>query len=51
MIKNFYEQFFPFWNKLSEEDKKYLCDNSSVEYFDKKQPVHNGLFPIKQTEK
>lgn len=43
MFENFYEQYFPFWNKLKEEDKKYLCDNSSVEYFDKEQSVHNNI--------
>ncbi len=43
MFEKFYEQYFPFWKKLNEEDKKFLCDNSSVEYFDKEQPVHNNI--------
>ena len=43
MFEKFYEQYFPFWNKLTEEDKKYLCNNSSVEYFNKEQPVHNNI--------
>ena len=52
MTEKIYEQCFPFWNKLSEADKKYLCDNSSIEHFDKEQLVHNntncsGLYIVK----
>ena len=52
MFEKFYEQYFPFWNKLNEDDKKYLCVNSSVEFFEKEQSVHNntgcsGLYIVK----
>lgn len=47
-----YKQHFPFWDKLSVEDKKYLCQHSSLEYFEKEQPVHDntgctGLYIVK----
>ncbi len=39
----FYEKYFPFWNELNEEDKHYLCKNSSMEHFEKEQSVHNNM--------
>ena len=39
----FYEQYFPFWKALKEEDKNYLCENTAEEHFDKEQPVHNNM--------
>jgi len=49
----FYDKYFPFWNKLDESDKQFLCRHSSEVHFDKKQSVHNsskectGLFIVK----
>ena len=37
-----YKQHFPFWDKLSDEDKEYLCRHSSLEHFEKEQPVHDN---------
>lgn len=47
-----YAEYFPFWDKLGEEDKNFLCLNSSLEHFEKEQPVHNntgcsGLYIVK----
>ena len=47
-----YEEYFPFWKVLSDSDKRYLCDNSSVVHFEKEQAVHNntecsGLYIVK----
>lgn len=47
-----YAEYFPFWDKLNEEDKNFLCLNSSLEHFEKEQPVHNntgcsGLYIVK----
>ena len=47
-----YEEYFPFWKVLSDSDKRYLCDNSSVVHFEKEQEVHNntecsGLYIVK----
>lgn len=47
-----FEKFFPFWSKLNDEDKEYLCLNSSLEHFEKQQPVHDnsgctGLYIVK----
>lgn len=38
----FYKVYFPFWEKLNDDDKKYLCDNSSVVHFEKEQSVYNN---------
>ena len=38
----FYKEYFPFWEKLNDDDKKYLCDNSSVVHFEKEQSVYNN---------
>ena len=39
----FYEQYFPFWKALKEEDKNYLCENTAEEHFDREQPVHDNM--------
>ena len=39
----FYEKYFPFWNKLNDTDKEFLCQNSDVEHFEKEQVVHNNM--------
>ena len=39
----FYEKYFPFWNKLNDTDKDFLCQNSAIEYFEKEQVVHNNM--------
>ena len=51
-FKLFYEEYFPFWNKLTDADKEYLCENSWVAHFEKEQAVHDntgcsGLFIVK----
>lgn len=48
----FYEKYFPFWNELSESDQQYLCENSSMEHFEREQSVHDkmgcsGLYIVK----
>ncbi|MBE6587553.1 MAG: Crp/Fnr family transcriptional regulator [Ruminococcaceae bacterium] len=47
-----YSQFFPFWGKISDEDKELLCKSSSLRHFEKEQPVHSnascsGVFIVK----
>lgn len=42
-LQSFYEQYFPFWQKISEEDRAYLCQNTAEEHFEKEQPVHNNM--------
>ena len=51
-FKEFYKEYFPFWNKLTDDDKEYLCENSWVAHFEKEQAVHDntgcsGLFIVK----
>lgn len=48
----FYNEYFPFWGKLSDDDRNYICQNSSIVNFDKKQVVHgdddcSGLFIVR----
>ncbi len=38
-----YSRYFPFWEKLSAADKEYLFQNSSLEHFEKEQPVHDNM--------
>ena len=40
---DFYKQYFPFWEDLSEADKAILCDNTSTAHFENRQSVHNNL--------
>jgi len=52
MYEDFYKQYFPFWEVLTKEDKKYLCENTSEEHFETEQAVHNntecsGLYIVK----
>ena len=55
MSNNFqevFEKFFPFWSKLDESDKKYICENSGFQHFEKEQMIHNnsgcsGLYLVK----
>ena len=51
-IDQFFGEYFPFWNKLSDSDKQHLCQSSALVHFDKEQSVHNnsgcsGLFIVK----
>ena len=39
----FYEQYFPFWEALKEEDKNYLCENTAEKHFDRSQAVHDNM--------
>ena len=38
-----YKDYFPFWDKLNEDDKFFLCQNSSIVHFEKEQAVHNNM--------
>lgn len=47
-----YERVFPFWKELCDEDKNFLCNNSSYVHFEKEQSVHDnsecsGLYIVK----
>ena len=47
-----YSQYFSFWKNLSENDQQLICENSSLEHFEKEQPVHDnagcsGLYIVK----
>ena len=40
---SFYKEYFPFWNSLSEDDRKKLCENTTEEFFEKEQPLHGNM--------
>lgn len=47
-----YEKYFPFWEELSDTDRKLLCDHSYAVRFESQQSVHDntrctGLFIVK----
>lgn len=42
-INTVYERQFPFWKKLSDDDRAYLCANSSKVNFKKDETVHDSL--------
>ena len=53
IFSQFYKDYFPFWDILSDNDKAYLCDNSSIVHFEKEQSVHSstecsGLYIVKK---
>ena len=43
VLQEFYETYFPFWNKLAEADKTLLCENTTEEHFAKTQTVHDNM--------
>ncbi|MBQ8904542.1 MAG: Crp/Fnr family transcriptional regulator [Oscillospiraceae bacterium] len=42
MFEPVYREIFPFWNKISEEDKNYICDNSVALSYPKGTTIHDG---------
>ena len=51
-FREFYQEYFPFWEKLNEDDKEYLCQHTSFVRFEKAQSVHtasecSGLYIVK----
>ena len=40
---SFYEEYFPFWKVLTEEDRQFLCANSSMKKFDASQTIHDNI--------
>ena len=51
-FSKFYGEYFPFWHKLSPDDRELLCQNSSIVQFEREQTVHDnsgcsGLFIVK----
>lgn len=37
-----YAKTFPFWDSLSDEDKKYFCDNSNIVSYEKGTSIYNN---------
>jgi len=41
--QDFFAEYFPFWHDLDASDRDFLCQNTTEEYFEKEQPVHDNL--------
>ncbi len=42
MFENIYKEYFPFWEKISDEDREYICRNSHMFTYPKGRNIHNG---------
>lgn len=42
MFENIYKEYFPFWEKTSDEDREYICRNSHMFTYPKGRNIHNG---------
>lgn len=42
MFDPIYKEIFPFWDKISETDKDYICQNSYTITYPKDTNIHNG---------
>ena len=42
MFEEIYSELFPFWDKISADDRRYICDNSAVHQYEKGTNLHNG---------
>lgn len=43
MFEAIYKDLFPFWNDLSAEDKKFLCENSYKVEYESGSNLHSGM--------
>lgn len=41
-FENIYEEIFPFWGKISDADRDYICQNSHLLTYPKGKNIHNG---------
>ena len=42
IFEDIYEEIFPFWRKISDADREYICRNSHVSTYLKGKNIHNG---------
>ena len=42
LFENIYEEIFPFWGKISDADRGYICQNSHLLTYSKGKNIHNG---------
>ena len=41
-LAHIYSEIFPFWNTISEEDRRALCQNTQIVSYDKGRTIHRG---------
>ncbi len=42
VFENIYKENFPFWEKISDADREYICQNSHMLTYPKGRNIHNG---------
>ena len=42
IFEDIYEEIFPFWRKISDADREYICQNSHMITYPKGKNIHNG---------
>ncbi|MBQ1537180.1 MAG: Crp/Fnr family transcriptional regulator [Ruminococcus sp.] len=42
MFESVYSKVFPFWDKISDSDRAFICENSSRKIYDKGTNLHSG---------
>ena len=42
MFESVYSKVFPFWDKISDADRSFICDNSVKKSFTKGTNLHSG---------
>ena len=42
MFEEIYSELFPFWDKISADDRKYISDNSTIRQYEKGTNLHHG---------
>ncbi len=42
VFENIYKENFPFWEKISDADREYICQNSHMLIYPKGRNIHNG---------
>lgn len=42
IFEGIYEEIFPFWRKISDVDREYICQNSHMITYPKGKNIHNG---------
>ena len=42
IFEGIYEEIFPFWRKISDADREYICQNSHMITYPKGKNIHNG---------
>ena len=42
VLESIYREIFPFWEKISDADREYICRNSYQVVYEKGKNIHDG---------